>query len=120
MAQTTTDLRHLLSEVPLPLAQLGKRALNARGAAERHAGAFYVAEATLKLAASARIGLWLQTACEPGGKLAASLEALALPSLGHWCGFLREVGQGLAKSEAAQGKTLADTAKQLVAEMRAR
>jgi eukaryotic-like serine/threonine-protein kinase len=94
--------RALLSELPMPLAQLGRRALGAQAGLERHHAAFYLAEAALKLAASARVGRWLSTAADPKAELARGLEALVLPSLGHWCGFLRDVSDALARgSEAA-------------------
>jgi predicted Ser/Thr protein kinase len=92
-----SELRSLLQTLPLPLAQLLRRALNGKSAAERHHGAFYLAEGTLKIAAAARVGLWMERALVPGGDLARKLEALVLPSLGHWCEFLRELTLSLSK-----------------------
>jgi tRNA A-37 threonylcarbamoyl transferase component Bud32 len=89
--------RELLQTLPLPLAQLLRRAMNGKSAAERHHGAFYLAECTLKIASAARVGLWLDRALVPGGDLARKLEALVLPSLGHWCELLRELTLSLSK-----------------------
>ena len=89
-------LSGLLQALPLPLAQLLRRSLNGKSAVERHNNAYYAAEAALKLAAAARIGVWLDRCIEPGGPLARQLEALALPSAGHWAGFLRDVDRALA------------------------
>jgi len=90
-------LRDRMHALPLPLAQLVLRALNGKSAADRHHAAFYLAECTLKLAASARVGLWIDRALEPTSDLARKLEALVLPSLGHWCELLREITQALSK-----------------------
>ncbi|MBW2453447.1 MAG: hypothetical protein JRI68_03005 [Deltaproteobacteria bacterium] len=46
------DLRKLCTTLPVPLAELVRRALNGKSAVERHHCAFYLAEATLKLAAA--------------------------------------------------------------------
>jgi predicted Ser/Thr protein kinase len=94
---TGGGLRELMPTLPLPLAQLVRRALNGKSAAERHHGAFYLAECTLKLAAAARVGLWMDRALVPGGDLARALGALVLPSLGHWCELLRELTVALAR-----------------------
>jgi predicted Ser/Thr protein kinase len=89
--------RELLQALPLPLAQLLRRAMNGKSAAERHHGAFYLAECTLKIAGAARVGLWMDRALVPGGDLARKLESLVLPSLGHWCELLRELTLSLSK-----------------------
>ncbi len=89
--------RELMVTLPLPLAQLLRRAMNGKSAAERHHGAFYLAECTLKIASAARVGLWMERALVPGGDLARKLEALVLPSLGHWCELLRELSLSLSK-----------------------
>jgi WD40 repeat protein/serine/threonine protein kinase len=79
----------LLARLPLPLAQLYRRAMNAKSPLDRHHNAYYLAEATLKLAACARIGAALTAGLEPRSPLARALEDLTLPSVGHWVGFLR-------------------------------
>jgi serine/threonine protein kinase len=97
---TGARLRELQNELPMPLAQLLRRALRAEPGAERHLAAFYLAEASLKLAATLRIGRWLDHGA-PDADLAKRLEALVLPSLGHWCGFLRQVAEALEDDPAA-------------------
>lgn len=96
-------IHRLQNELPMPLAQLLKRALRAGPGLEQHTSAFYVAEASIKLAAGMRVGRWLDTACKPGTDLAKRLESLALPSLGMWAGFLRELSADLAKTAKAAG-----------------
>jgi predicted Ser/Thr protein kinase len=106
-----SGLRELLQTLPLPLAQLLRRALNGKSAAERHHGAFYLAECTLKIASAARVGLWMERALVPGGDLARKLSALVLPSLGHWCELLRELTLSLSKRpDAALLPPLCDAA----------
>jgi hypothetical protein len=80
----------LLGRLPLPLAQLYRRARNAKTPQDRHHHAFYLAESALKLAASLRIGVALAHGLEPRSPLAQNLEQLCLPAVGHWVGFLRE------------------------------
>ena len=87
----------LVGLIPLPLAQLYRRAHNGPTPQERHHHAFYLAEATLKLAASLRIGLALAAGLEPGTGLAKDLEQLCLPSTGHWAGFLRDTAAYLRR-----------------------
>ena len=79
----------------LPLAQLLRRSLNGKSAVERHNNAYYAAEAALKLAAAARIGVWLDRCIEPGGPSPGSSKRWH-PSAGHWAGFLRDVDRALA------------------------
>lgn len=107
------ELRSLLTALPMPLAQLGKRALNAQPGLERHNSAYYLCEAALKLASAGRIGLWRSAALEPKSRIAQSLESLSLPSLGHWFGFLRDVSDALSKAPNTAGKPLAAAAKKL-------
>ena len=95
-------LRELLPTLPLPLAQLLRRALNGKSPAERHNCAFYLAEASLKLASAARIGLYLERGLQHGSAIAKALEGLMLPSMGQWCGLLRMVNGALGElSDAA-------------------
>jgi serine/threonine protein kinase len=102
-----------IGELPLPLAQLYRRALNAKTALDRHHNAYYLAEATLKLAACLRIGIGLSHGIEPGSPLAQSLEALCLPSIGHWVGFLRETSEYLRRRPDAALLPLADASDKL-------
>ena len=91
-------LHKRVQELPLPLAVLAGRALGSRRGRDRHDAAYYLCEATLKLAAAARIGRWLDVAWAPDSALAERLEVLVLPSLGHWCGLLRDVAAELARA----------------------
>ena len=57
----SADLRFddaLAQRLPLPLAQLYRRAFNAKGARDRHDAAYYLWEATLKLLGSAAIAAY--------------------------------------------------------------
>ena len=90
------SLQDLFQKLPLPLAQVLKRALNGKSAVERHHCTYYLAEASLKLAAAVRIGLWLSRGEVVGSNYAEKLKALAFPSTGHWLSFLREMNQALA------------------------
>jgi serine/threonine protein kinase len=84
---------HLLDEqlvqrLPLPLAQLYRRAHNAKTPLDRHLAGFYLWEAGLKLLASVSIVAYAE-----GGQhdphLAERLTNLARPVLGHWWEFVR-------------------------------
>jgi len=75
-----------------------RRVLNARPGTEHHASAFYLAEASLKLAASVRISVALETPELLDAGLRAKLEAIVLPSLGHWVSFFADSNRALVKS----------------------
>lgn len=95
------EIRGLIQSLPLPIAQLVLRALNAKSAPERHHNAYYLAECILKLAAAARVGVWIEHALSPGSDLARKLEALVLPSTGQWCECLRELSRALGDRKDA-------------------
>jgi serine/threonine protein kinase len=78
----------LLRRLPLPLAQLYRRAHNAKTPLERHLSAFYLWEASLKLLGCVAVA---EYACYPtvDSEIAERLENLARPSLGHWLEFVR-------------------------------
>jgi WD40 repeat protein/serine/threonine protein kinase len=80
---------------PLPLAQLGRRARNAKSALERHLAAFYLWEAALKLLGSACVVGYARLG-SPEEDLAACLENMARPALGHWWEFVRRLVPVLA------------------------
>src|SRR5436305_14818681 len=78
----------LVQCLPLPLAQLYRRAHNAKTALERHLTAFYLWEASLKLLASVAVVEYAeQPAHDP--QLAERLTTLARPALGHWWEYVR-------------------------------
>src|SRR5262249_53785344 len=79
-----------LLRLPLPLAQLYRRALNAKSALERHQAGYYLWEAALKLLASVAVVEYAEHP-EPDPELAERLENLARPSVGHWWEFVRRL-----------------------------
>lgn len=95
MVLTKANADDLLATLPLPLAQLYRRAQTSSRAEDRHLHAYYLAEATLKLAASARIGVILQAGVEPGSSLAVRLEKICMPTVGEWVGLLRDTSREL-------------------------
>jgi WD40 repeat protein len=94
----------LVRRLPLPLAQLYRRAHNAKSALERHLTAFYLWEATLKLLASAAVVAYAERA-EHDPQLAERLQSLARPALGHWWEFVHLLVPALADGgDAGFGK----------------
>jgi serine/threonine protein kinase len=87
----------LAQRLPLPLAQLYRRAHNAQTAQERHLAAFYLWEAALKLLGCAAIVTYADRG-ERDPHLAERLQNLARPSLGHWWEFIRLLVPALADS----------------------
>ena len=90
----------LIARLPLPLAQLYRRAHNAKSALERHQAAFYLWEAGLKLLGTVCIVEYAKLN-EHDADLAESLQNLARPSLGHWWQFVRELVPTLAGQNVA-------------------
>jgi WD40 repeat protein/serine/threonine protein kinase len=78
----------LAQRLPLPLAQLYRRAHNAKTPLERHLTAFYLWEAALKLLACRAVVAYAQTGA-PSPQIAERLQSLARPSLGHWWEYVR-------------------------------
>jgi WD40 repeat protein/serine/threonine protein kinase len=80
----------LLQRLPLPLAQLCRRAQNAKASLERHQAAYYLWEAALKLLASVAV---VEYADRPDRdpEAASWLQSLARPSLGHWWEIIRRL-----------------------------
>jgi serine/threonine protein kinase len=82
--------------LPLPLAQLYARAYSAKDPRTRHDNSFYLFEAMVKLAAAPLVACYLAEA-EAGAPHVAGLDRLlnhlALPSLGHWVGILRQLAR---------------------------
>jgi hypothetical protein len=95
MPNESTADEALLQRLPLPLAQLYRRAHNAKTALERHQAAFYVWEAGLKLLGAAAIVAYAERGA-PEPELAECLQNLARPALGHWWEFVRRLVPVLA------------------------
>src|SRR5436305_14055332 len=78
----------LVRRLPLPLAQLYRRAHNAKTPLDRHNAAYCLWEAALKLLGSVAIVAHAERgAVAP--ELADRLQNLARPALGHWWEFVR-------------------------------
>jgi WD40 repeat protein/serine/threonine protein kinase len=86
----------VLRRLPLPLAQLCRRAHNAWTPLERHLAAFYLWEASLKLLGSAAVVTYAGLG-EADPELAECLQSLARPGLGHWWGIVRRLLPVLAE-----------------------
>jgi eukaryotic-like serine/threonine-protein kinase len=80
----------LIKRLPLPLAQICRRALNAKSALERHQAAYYCWEISLKLLASAAIVEYAELK-DNDPQLTERLRNLARPALGHWWEFTRRL-----------------------------
>ena len=89
----------LLPRLPLPLAQLYRRAHNAKTPRDAHDCALYLWEAALKLLASAAI-VTVTAEGEPSGEIAEKLKTLGRPSLGHWRELVRLLIPALAGRDA--------------------
>src|SRR5947208_14508891 len=85
----------LVQRLPMPLAQLYRRAHNAKTALERHNTAFFLWEASLKLLGSVAIVTYAENPA-PDPALSERLTSLARPSLGHWWEFVRRLVPVLA------------------------
>src|SRR5579884_1900414 len=94
----------LLQRLPLPLAQLYRRAHNAKTTLERHQAAYYLSEAALKLVGCTALVEYAERGPHDP-KLAERLQNLARPSLGHWWEFVRLLVPVLADAgDSAFGK----------------
>src|SRR5436190_12368389 len=80
----------LIHRVPLPLAQLYRRAHNAKTPQERHHAAYYLWEASLKLLGSVAVVEYAERG-EHAPELVERLHNLARPALGHWWEFVRRL-----------------------------
>jgi serine/threonine protein kinase len=94
----------LWQRLPLPLAQLYRRAHNARAALDRHLAAFYLWEACLKLLGSVAVVCYAEHG-QPDPQLAVRLHSLARPTPGHWWELVRLLTTALAEQgdEGFQG-----------------
>ena len=94
----------LVQRLPLPLAQLYRRAHNAKTPLERHNTAFFFWEASLKLLGAVAIVEYAERS-DHDPALNERLANLARPSLGHWWEFVRKLVPFLAdKGDAGFGK----------------
>lgn len=87
----------LIRRLPLPLAQLYRRAHNAKTALERHHAAYYLWEAALKLLGSVAVVEYAEFK-EHDDQLAERLRNLARPSVGHWWEFVHRLVPVLAET----------------------
>jgi serine/threonine protein kinase len=99
MRSILTSDEDLIRRLPLPLAQLYRRAHNAKTALERHLAAFYLWEAWLKLLATVAVVEYAERDRHDPA-LAERLQNLARPSLGHWWDFARGLVPALADAGA--------------------
>ena len=90
MARDIVCDESLVQHLPLPLAQLYRRAHNAKNPLDRHLTAYYLWEASLKLLASAAVIEYAERG-RPEPELAECLQNLARPSVGHWWEFVRRL-----------------------------
>jgi WD40 repeat protein/serine/threonine protein kinase len=97
----------LIRRLPLPLAQLYRRAHNAKSPLDRHLNAFFLWEASLKLLASTAIVAYADLG-QPEPELTECLTQLARPSLGHWWEFVRRLLPVLAERGRAEFVPLRD------------
>jgi WD40 repeat protein/serine/threonine protein kinase len=94
--ESATFQREYLLRLPLPLAQLYRRAHNAKDPRSRHDNVYYLFEALIKLAAIPAIAAYLSElkhGAKRVPKLDRLLAQLALPSLGQWLSILRELAK---------------------------
>jgi YD repeat-containing protein len=87
----------LIRRLPLPLAQLYRRAHNSNGAHNRHQAAYFLWEAALKLLASAALAEYAALGRPPDPSLVERLGNLARPAVGHWWEFVRLLVPPLAE-----------------------
>jgi hypothetical protein len=88
--------REYLIRLPLPLAQLYRRAYNEKSPQGRHSHYYYLLEALIKLSAAPSVACYLREVQQGQPRVEAIdrlLCQLALPSLGQWVGFLRELSK---------------------------
>src|SRR5439155_21757651 len=90
----------LAQRLPLPLAQLYRRAVNAKTARDRHDAAYYLWEAGLKLLGAIAVVAYAERP-HPEPALTERLQNLARPALGHWWEFVRLLLPKLAERAPA-------------------
>jgi WD40 repeat protein/serine/threonine protein kinase len=82
------DAESSASRLPLPLAQLYRRACNAKDVRERHNAAYYLWEASVKLLGSVAVVSYVERS-DADKAVTERLRNLARPALGHWWEFIR-------------------------------
>jgi serine/threonine protein kinase/tetratricopeptide (TPR) repeat protein len=106
MSSATTIDEELVRRLPLPLAQLYRRAYNARTAQDRHHSAYFLWEAAVKLLAMTALVEHAHSEANPG--VEERLAALARPSAGQWWEFVRLLVPLLAEREDAGFRAVRD------------
>src|SRR5262245_34191098 len=97
----------LLRRLPLPLAQMARRAHNAKTPLERNHAAYYLWEATLKLLVTLVV-IGYANHKSPHPQAVRTLQALARPTVGHWWEFTRSLLSLLAGDGRAELAWLRD------------
>lgn len=87
----------LIDQLPLPLSQLYRRARNAKSCHDRHQNAYLLAEASLKLATAARVGILVTNGWDHRSRLANLITRLCRGSLEDWVEVWRAVTQELSR-----------------------
>jgi eukaryotic-like serine/threonine-protein kinase len=79
-----------LQRLPLPLAPLCRRGLNAKSPLEQHLAAYYLWEAGLKLLGATAIVEYVELKASTP-EILEKLKHLARPTIGHWWEFIRDL-----------------------------
>jgi hypothetical protein len=108
MPTTSSGDEDLIRQLPLPLAQLYRRARNARTDLERHQAAYYCWEAGLKLLGATAVLEYVERG-QPEPQLTERLACLARPSLGQWWEVARELIARLAEPAEGPFRRLKET-----------
>ncbi len=110
-----TDVRKLMQRLPLPLAQLVRKIINTDEPLQRHRVAYQLAEATLKLATTVRIGLWFERDGQSSSEVASRLAKLNHPTISHWVQLLEPLSTALAQLADPGDVALGHSHNQLIA-----
>ena len=98
--RTNTPFDEALAQrLPLPLAQLYRRAHNGKSGQDRHHAAYYLFEAALKLLGCTAVARYFDAGRTPDAALTELLRNLGRPSVGHWWGIARALTGELADGE---------------------
>jgi WD40 repeat protein/serine/threonine protein kinase len=94
--------RSLVDHLPLPLARLYSRTFNTKESRDRLSNTLFMAEAYVKLLSSLSFATYLQR-FERDAQFDESLQAIALPTLWDWLGWIERIGAAAASVPAARG-----------------